>query len=1127
MKASNRSADALASKTDREHSEMTPRNRKSIPAALLLCLAGMLLLALPASALGTPVLNVTSNHYGLSIPSEGYGKYELTVSNAGPDPTSAPITLNFTAPAGLKVTKVDTKKLGFEPAASAWNCTTAPNSQSSTCTGPQDAFFPLTIGSGQEACVGTVYATTCRVYVIVKAEANLSAGTLTPTVQACGGGAASCANASDPTQVGGPPTPFEITGFDGGVFDSLGDPETQAGSRPFRARTDFFFTQKLRAEGEEWSTEDLKDAIVDLPPGFVGNPQALVQCTPAQLLGRRGPLENPACPPASQVGTLVLWYNGGGTLGGSLGHPSPQGFPIFNMVPPKGNAAAFAINISGALATIGAYVPVPPAGEEYRVRTSSLNIPITLPFAGVGVEIWGVPDATSHDAERFCPVVGGFGCTSENAAHPKAFLSLPTSCVGPGPNNSVRTDLSATSWLGSGDSASFLSHDNTAPTPNPIGNDGCNALAFSPTLEARPTTNVADSPSGLDVNLHIPQNEDPNGTAEAHLDDTVVTLPEGLVVNPSSANGLDGCSPAEVGLHAQPPATCPDASKLGTVSIETPVLDHPVPGSVYIADPYDNPFNSLLALYITVNDEQSGVTVKLAGKVEPDPVTGQLKATFLDNPQLPFEDFRLHFFGGAGGSLRTPATCGTYSTTSSLTPWSAPDSGPPSTPSDSWAIEQGPGGSCANSPAELPNAPSFDAGTISPIAGATSPLVVNLRRQDGSQQFSSLRLTPPQGLVGKLAGIPACSEDALAAAAAKSGRSEEASPSCPQASYVGSVIASAGAGPAPYNAPGRAYLSGPYKGAPLSLAIITPATAGPFDLGTIVVKTALYVDSKTAQITAVADPIPSILQGIPLDVRSVQVKMDRPDFTLNPTSCEPSVFGGTLMSTLGQTTPLQSRFQVGECGRLGFKPQMTLSLKGGTKRGKYPALTAVLTSRPGDANLASISAALPHSEFLAQEHIRTVCTRVQFAADQCPEAAIYGTATVATPLLDYPLTGPVYLRSSDNQLPDLVPDLRGPAYQPIKIEAAGRTDSLKGGIRNTFDFLPDAPFTKLTLQMQGGKKGLLVNSKNICQSANRATVKYGAHNGLALESRPVLRVIGCPKQAKKKASERPQKRHAG
>lgn len=338
-------------------------------------------------------------------------------------------------------------------------------------------------------------------------------------------------------------------------------------------------------------------------------------------------------------------------------------------------------------------------------------------------------------------------------------------------------------------------------------------------------------------------------------------------------------------------------------------------------------------------------------------------------------------------------------------------------------------------------------------------------------------------------------------------------------------MAGAGAGPAPYYAKADAYLSGPYKGAPLSLAIIAPATAGPFDLGTIVTRTALYLNPETAQINAVSDPIPSILQGIPLDIRSVQVKLDRPGFTLNPTSCDPSEVKGRALSTLGQLASLASRFQLAECGRLGFKPKMTLSLKGGgTKRGGHPALTVVLKPRPGDANLASISVALPHSEFLDQAHIGTVCTRVQWAADACPAGSVYGTVSVQTPLLDQPLSGNVYLRSSDNLLPDLVPDLRGPAELPIRFNAAGRTDSIHGGIRNTFDFVPDAPFTKLVVKLKGGSKGLLENSRDICARPYTATIKYAAHNGLALTEHPALQVKCKGAKAKKKQKHRAARR---
>jgi hypothetical protein len=384
---------------------------------------------------------------------------------------------------------------------------------------------------------------------------------------------------------------------------------------------------------------------------------------------------------------------------------------------------------------------------------------------------------------------------------------------------------------------------------------------------------------------------------------------------------------------------------------------------------------------------------------------------------------------------------------------------------------------------------------------------VQVTREPGSEQLSGIAVNPPLGMSGKLAGIPYCPEAALAAVstALGTGTAELASPSCPAASRVGTASAGAGSGQPFYVNTGKVYLAPPYKGAPISLAVLAPALAGPFDLGSVLVRTPIYVDPTTAQLQAVSDPLPRIMHGIPLDLRDVRVSLDRPEFTINPTSCEEKAVSGTITGTEGASAAVTDRFQVGECAALGFKPRMTLRLRGGTKRGDNPALTAVLQPRPGDANIASVSVSLPRSEHLDQAHIRTICTRVQFAADACPKAAIYGRATVSTPLLDYPLSGPVYLRSSENELPDLVPDLRGPAHQPLRIEAAGRTDSIRGGIRNTFDFVPDAPFTKLVLRLPGGRKSLLINSSDICAKAYGAKIGFAAHNGRTYVARPKLK----------------------
>jgi hypothetical protein len=887
---------------------------------------------------------------------------------------------------------------------------------------------------------------------------------------------------------------------------------TQAGGHP-DFTTSFAWTQ---APGHPLAGGHPKTIVIDAPAGAVGNPRAVPRCSAAEFhLALTG-----ACRPDSQVGEAITALSGLAFLS-----------PVSSLVPTPGVPAT--LGYKSLFVTVVVDPEVRSDGDYgLRIKVDDITIPI-FDFTGSTVTLWGVPHDPVHDPHR---VNSGGTLGGHVEGVPKPFLSAPTNCHS-GP---LAVNFKSRSWEHPED---WLEESSPAAEPT-----GCDQVSFEPSLSARPSTTVADSPSGLEVDLKVPQNENcdfiPESQQEeeemlenveslydcalstSHLKDATVRLPEGLAINPASANGLDGCSSSEAGLTTPlgqipaqfngKPTNCPDASRIGSVEVDTPLLDNPMQGSVFLADPYDNPYQSFLGLYIAVDDAKTGIVATIPGKVETDPDTGQLTATFQDNPQLPFEHFLIHFKQGPHAPLRTPAACGTYATTGVLSGYANPDS--PVATNDEWQITQGPGGTCASAAAALPNAPKLDAGTVSPSAGSYSPFVMHLRREDGTQAFKSVTVSPPAGLVAKLAGVAQCPASALAAAAAKSGRQEQANPSCPAASRIGTVIAGAGAGPSPYYANGTAYLTGPYKGAPLSLAIITPATAGPFDLGTIVVRTALHLDPVTAKITAVSDEIPSILKGIPLDVRTVDLSLDRSQFTQTGTSCDPSSVDAALTSTLGQVASISSRFQLAECSSLGFKPKLALHLKGGTTRGKHPALTAILTPRPGDANIAAISVALPKSEFLDQSHIGTVCTRVQFKADQCPAASIYGKATVTTPLFDFPLTGNVYLRSSDNQLPDLVPDLRGPVQMPIQVEAAGRTDSVNGGLRNSFDYVPDAPFTKLVMQLRGGKKGLLQNSRNICASTSRATVKYSAHNGKVREGHPELEAsCGAKRKGKRGA----------
>jgi hypothetical protein len=849
--------------------------------------------------------------------------------------------------------------------------------------------------------------------------------------------------------------------------------------------------------------------ITNLPQGLIANPNATPErCTELEFLSGQG--AEPGCPDGSQVGIINAMTEVGAGPKFVVSH-------LYNMVPPPGAPGEVAFNALevGIFIHIAGHVR---SESDYGITTSTEDTVARTqnPVLDVQAQVWGDPSSDSHSEIRGeCRVKPSITCPLPPQR--KAVLTMPSAC-----SQSLELSAFADSWEVPGvfDKRQVPFTDTSG---NPVGVNECSSLEFEPTLSVQPTTSAAGTPTGIQVDLEVPQNEDKEELATSTLKDTLVTFPAGLALNPAAASGLEACTPAQIGLKTPvggAPAPihfteerpqCPAGSKIGTVEVTTPLLDHPLPGAVYVAQPYQNPFGELLGVYIAIDDPADGIVAKLAGRTEILDKTsgiGQLRTTFTENPELPVSHFKVSLSGGPRAALRTPATCGTYATTSLQTPWSG---NAPVTTANSFLIDQGPNGQpCASSEAQMPNRPSFEAGTATPIAGSYSPFLGRLQRADGTQQFKRLNLDLAPGLSGKLAGVSVCSGSAIDAAAAKSGAQEQQSPSCPANSQIGEALVGAGAGPQPYYTSAKIYLAGPYYGGPLSasspasVVIITPAVAGPFDLGTVVTRAGLYLDPITAQITVKSDPIPQQLEGIPLQVRDVRVNISRPNFSLNPTSCDPTTIAGEAISVLNQVAPLSQRFQVGACKALGYEPKLALRLKGGTKRGAHPKLRAVFTAKPGEANTSRISVALPRSEFLENAHIQTVCTRVQFAAENCPAKSIYGHVRVTTPLLNEALEGPVYLRSSTHKLPDLVMALKGPPSRPIKVELDGRIDSVNGGIRSTFDFVPDQPFTKAVLQMQGGKKGLLVNSRNLCAGVNRATVKLNGQNGKVHDFNPVM-----------------------
>ncbi|MBS1846306.1 MAG: hypothetical protein JST53_18005 [Actinobacteria bacterium] len=869
-------------------------------------------------------------------------------------------------------------------------------------------------------------------------------------------------------------------GFAVSTVEPSGAFETRAGSHPQQLTVDLGFPTaqvpgRKIVSGGIVAAGHLHDLSVSLPKGMVVNPNATpVRCTEPQL-------EANACPLGSQVGIV--------SINAPLTVLIQYSSPIFNMVPAPGAAAELGFEALG----VGIFVHLqgglrPDGHYELAARSNDILARANNPIFGIQAQIWGDPSDRSHDAIRGkCLEAEAEGCTESVAASPTAFVTAPSAC-----SASMPLSAEADSWEAP---ESVVARDTVmqGSAGQPIAVPGCERLAFEPSISIQPESKVAESPTGLNVNLSVPQHTGTKELASSALKKAYVTLPPGLVVNAAAANGLGACGPGEFEERRTTPGSCPANSKVGQVEVQTQLLDHSLPGSIYVARPFDNPFNSLLAVYLEVNDPVSGIVIKLAGKVEANHETGQLSATFDENPELPFEDFKLNFFGGPQATLHTPATCGNFESNGELVPWSGTA---PVKFGDSFSVNQGAGGPCASTEGALPAKATFEAGTVSPFAGSYSPFVLNLRREDGSQQFKALNVTLPPGLTGKLAGVPYCGDVQLAAAAAHSGREEIAHPSCPAASEIGTVSVGAGAGSQPYYVSGKAYLTGPYRGAPLGLAIVTPAVAGPFDLGTVVVRSALFVDQMSAQITVKSDPLPSILEGIPLDLRDIRVAINRPSFSLNPTSCEAKAVTGEALTTPGQTVALDNRFQVGGCKGLDFKPNLKLQLNGATKRAGHPKLKAVLTfpKTSGQANTARAQVSLPHSLFLDQGNLNKVCKQADLRAGTCPKTSVYGHAKAWTPLLDKPLEGPVYLGVGFGyKLPALVADLNG----QIRFLLVGKVDTTKKhGLRNTFETVPDAPVSRFVLELKGGKKyGLIENSENLCSRAQKANARFSGQNG--------------------------------
>ena len=879
---------------------------------------------------------------------------------------------------------------------------------------------------------------------------------------------------------------------------------SQAAGHP--ASFNFSFELKTNSEGVTEGGQ-ARSIVVGFPLGFYGNPLLVPRCTRADFDGNAA-----RCPLETQIGVVR-----------AITPLSEIVVPLFNLEPAPGVPAEFGTNGIGLEALQFATVRSEsgPAGEPaYQLVVSSPNLPIEIVKASV--TIWGVPSESSHDAERGETALQGGEPKSSNAPR-LAFLTLPSSCETPPVTSiSVESNLSPGALIT--EQAPFF---DTAG--NVISLSGCESVPFSPRIISAPTISQAEGASGLQFMLSLPNQglTEPGSIAEAQPKKTEVVLPQGITINPAAANGIAGCSEAQFrAATGEPGQGCPEASKIGTLTAKSPLLEESIEGSVYLAQPHANKFDSLLALYIVAKAPERGVLVKAPGVATADPATGQLTATFDELPPIPYSFFEVGLREGPRAPLITPQTCGVYETVARLYPYSAPTAA--TVRAAPFKITAGAnGGACASSEAALPAHPAFEAGTANPLAGAYSPFVLRVKRSDGEQRLSSVSATLPMGLVGSVAGVPYCPESGIATAAARGfeggGAAEIASPSCPAASQIGIVNVSAGAGSEPFFVQGKVYLAGPYKGAPLSVEIITPAIAGPFDLGSVVVRTALYVNESTAQIHAVSDPLPTILHGIPLGVRTVSVQMNRPNFMLNPTNCQAKTVTGAVTTVAGGVANLSAPFAANGCKGLAFQPELKLSLTGQTKRTGFPAVKAVLTQPKGqNANLSGASVILPKGMLIANAHINNPCTRVQFNStstpgEGCPAKSVLGTAKAWTPLLDQPETGKVYFRSNggERQLPDLVVALRGqvPLQLVGFIDSVGKKNAEVRRVRSRFQNIPDAPVSRFELNLSGGAKGLLQNSKNLCKASDRATFDLTGQNGKTQRTEPKVQV-SCGKGQK-------------
>jgi hypothetical protein len=1056
----------------------------------------------------------------------------VNLGNAPIDPEITPVTVTDSLPEGLEAVSIEGTTHEYVVSRredSPLECSLA--SLSCTYTGVGDVFKDLPPYEQLQVRIA-VRMTGVKNGAIN--EAHIS------------GGGAPSVTATQALTISNTPIPFGMNAYEIRPEEAGGSVDTQAGSHPFQLTTTLVFNEEPAIAERHFEGKPAgalaKDLRFDLPPGLIGNPTPFPQCTLAQFLNTSG--GDDKCSPQTAVGVarVIIQLP---SFGGDVGTFT---IPLFNLEPAVGEPARFGFMVHGEPVLLDTAVRT---GGDYGVTVSVSNITQTAAFLASEVTFWGVPGDPRHDNQR------GWGCLSlaqyaatggsvpsgekvvcdpSEERNPPPLLALPTSCTGP-----LQTTVEADSWK---EPHNVQSLGNTAPMP---ALDGCNRLQFNPSISVAPDSQAGSTPTGLAVKVSVPQSVslDPEGLSEADVKDTTVALPQGVAINPAGADGLQACSEEQIALKSAEPPTCPEASKVGLVKVKTPLLPNPLEGAAYLASQNTNPFGSLVAIYVYVEDPISGSRVKLAGEVVPNPITGQLVSTFKNTPQLPFETFELHFFGGDRAPLASPAYCGAYTTTASIEPWTetgAVDS------SSTFDITSGPasfnepqGSPCPG--AHRPFNPSVTGGATNINAGAFSPLTLTFSRKDGEQNMQSVEATLPPGLSGILSNIELCPEPQ-----ANLGE-------CGPNSLIGETTVSVGVGGDPYSVGGgKFYLTGPYNGtgscttgspgcAPFGITFEVPAKAGPYDLkrntanpasedpcDCVIVRGKIEVNPITAAITVKSDPpgspyaIPTSIEGIPLEIQHINATTTRNDFQFNPTNCEKMAVSGTIHSSEGATDAVSVPFQVTNCAILAFKPGFKVSTSGKTSRANGASLNVKLTYPKApfgsQANIKSVKVDLPKQLPSRLTTLQKACTAKQFESNPagCPQESIVGHATAITPLIPVPLTGPAYFVSYGGaKFPELVIVLQG--YN-VTLDLHGETFISKAGITSsTFHTVPDAPVGSFELNLPQGKYSALAANGNLCKSKLAMPTLFDAQNGMVIKQSTPITVTGCPKAKKAKAKK--------